>query len=509
MLWAAVFVVPLGGGALLIAESTRHEPGIVVVTALAVLGFLPVWASAVHQLGLAMRALLRARRDAGIRGTPPVTGPDARRVAVVMCTADDFDARRARACADQDIPVELIVLDDSRTPEMRAAVDGFARSFPCRVVRRPDRQGFKGGNLSHALEVLADGPELWLLVDSDQSLPRHAARELRSRMAKGVAVVQGMPVARAAQTRFTALLGALPETHLGVSQRGRTSPWFLGRVALLDTRALRAVGGVPGCVMEDIALTVELRRAGFRIVDAPEVRGEEDAPVDLRAFRVQQLKFLSGAVELVRRRGRAIVSAPIPLAERLDLLLGHLLVPAAILGGALALACGTVLAASGAFPLAMGIASAGATLAPLAAELARLLRAGRPLAAVRTALLLPALYGSLLFAALGTLVRLAVGEAARFTVTPKRAAAHGWVALLRAHRGEIALAGLGVALVAVSPAFVMPLAAPAAACLGFGLLGRYSTVASNSPSATRMLRRAPELASVAARTTRSPMRTTA
>ncbi|QEO09580.1 glycosyltransferase family 2 protein [Protaetiibacter larvae] len=503
-------VVPLVAATLVVSTFPADAP---VALAGAVFAFasVPVWASGIHQLVL-LFAASRVRS-----GEPPVAPVVVPRTAIVMCTADDFAAERARACAAQDVPVELVILDDSRTAEGRARVDRFVREHPARVIRRAERRGFKAGNLSNALEVLADEFPFWVLVDADQALAPDAVRRLHARRTPGVAVVQGRPVPRVAGSPFAALLGALPGTHLATSQSGRPAPWFLGRVALLDVAAVRAVGGVPRRVVEDVALTVELRAAGYRIVDAPEVLGEEDAPVDYPAFRVQQLKYLEGAFELVVRSGWRILRAPFPLAERLEILIAHLLVPAAVLGGGVAVIAGGVLAGARAFPVGAGVLAALAGLAPVAGELVRLLRAGRIARALAVALLVPAVYASLLVACLCALLRLLGGRAARFRVTPKHAVRRGAAMRLRVLLPELAVTGVALAGAAASGvgAFLPGVLLPVATAVALGVVplrGRPTqrAVAAISPRASRISRLSPALVSAASRTMRpSAPRTTA
>jgi len=484
----------------MVVAGTAGGPGVVPALGWAfALGSAPIWASGVHQLVL---MALAARRGVDPVPPPPASVPS---TAIVMCTADDFDPLRAGECAAQDVPVELVILDDSSTEEGRSRVDLFAQRHPARVIRRGDRRGHKAGNLDNALSVLGDRYRFWVLVDADQTLPPDAVRRLHARREPGVAIVQGRPVPRPAPG-LPALLGMLPAVHLAVSQRGRPASWFLGRVALVDVAALRAVGGVPWRVVEDVALTLEMRAAGYRIVDAPEVAGEEDAPVDYRAFRVQQLKYVEGAFELVTRSGSRALRAPIPWSERAEILFAHLLVPMSVAGGAVAVVAGGALASAHAFPTWAGPVSMAAALAPLAAELVRLVRCGRWARAVATATLVPVLYASLLVASLGVLARVCAGRAARFRVTPKGPAGFGIRGRLVRVAPELVVGALTIGAAAAGgmpallPAVLIPVGAAVALALAPAHGSAHRAVALISPFATRMSSSVPASTRSASRT---------
>ena len=73
------------------------------------------------------------------------------RVAILYTTANDFVAASAESCLRQSYPnFMLYLLDDSSDESYKAMVDEFAARDPKRiqVVRRPDRKGFKAGNLN-------------------------------------------------------------------------------------------------------------------------------------------------------------------------------------------------------------------------------------------------------------------------------------------------------------------------------------------------------------------------
>jgi cellulose synthase/poly-beta-1,6-N-acetylglucosamine synthase-like glycosyltransferase len=86
----------------------------------------------------------------------------------------DFQAEAIATCLNQDYPdFHVFLLDDSTRPEFRAAVEGFHAQHPERttLIRRATRQGFKAGNLNHALRGEAAAYPYFAVVDADERLP--------------------------------------------------------------------------------------------------------------------------------------------------------------------------------------------------------------------------------------------------------------------------------------------------------------------------------------------------
>ncbi|CAN7193109.1 glycosyltransferase [Microbacterium sp. LjRoot45] len=224
-----------------------------------------LWATGVRSAALWVRSVRQRAR----RAHAPHHDPAPLRVALLFCVAD-VDAAAVSVSMRQDVDVDTVILDDSRDPRSRSDIDRFARESGCRVVRRSNRTGFKAGNLNHALRVLRGSYDAYVVCDSDVVLPPGFVRVCAAELADPtVAVAQAAPVAALGRTAFARYFGPLLATHLAVTRRGRAGDGvsaFLGRGALLRAAALDDVGGVPEVVAEDLALTVALRRRGWRLV---------------------------------------------------------------------------------------------------------------------------------------------------------------------------------------------------------------------------------------------------
>ncbi len=379
-----------------------------------------LWATGARAAALWVRSVQQPRPS-----DAPHHDPAPLRVALLFCVADDFDAAAVAVSMRQDVDVDTVILDDSRDPRSRSDIDRFARESGCRVVRRSDRTGFKAGNLNHGLRVLRGSYDAYVVCDSDVVLPPGFVRVCAAELADPtVAVAQAAPVAAPGRTAFARYFGPLLATHLAVTRRGRAGHGvtaFLGRGALLRAAALDDVGGVPEVVAEDLALTVALRRRGWRLVDA-DIAFTEDFPVDYRAFRTQLRKTAEGAVEFLRRpavRG-------LPVREAIDVVGETALVPGAALAGATSIVSGAALAAGGTVPpLWALVLSALSGLMPLLPEAVRRARSRRLAAGVTFAIAAGALYASTMFVVVAAVVGGLLGRRAVFRVTPKRAGSLG------------------------------------------------------------------------------------
>lgn len=388
------------------------------------------------------------------------------RIALLYCVCDHIDADAVLTSSRQDVAVDVVVLDDSRDPDVVRRIDALGRRHGWRVLRRADRAGFKAGNLNAGVKALRGQYDAFLVCDSDVVLGPDVARLCAAALAdETVAVAQAAPTAAPGRTAFARYFGPLLDTHLGTTRRGRAAHGvtaFLGRGALVRAAAIEDVGGFPQVVAEDLAMTVALRRRGWRIVDV-DTSFTEDYPIDYGAFRVQMRKTAEGAVELLRHprwvRG-------LDFRVRADLLLETALVPAAALAGAATLVTGAALAGAGTPPpwWAM-VVSALAAAAPLLPEAVRRARSIRPAAGLAFVLVAGMLYASTTFVVLSAVLRTAGGRRATFWVTPKAARRGGFGPTMSLMRDELVLVPVVAAVAFIASGSPLALVGPAGPAL--------------------------------------------
>lgn len=433
-----------------------------------------VWFAGIRALVLWALSRRAARRAAGI-AVAPASGPGMR-VALLYCTADDLDEDALHASMRQSTAVDTVILDDSRDPAMRRRVDAFAAEHLAQVVRRPQRTGYKAGNLNHALAALRGRYDAYVVLDSDTRLPRGFAAAASAVLSSDprVACVQGVPDA-GGSSAFARLFGPLVRGHATGNHlpRGIAGfPLFCGRGAMLSARALDAVGGFPEAVAEDLALSVRLRGEGWRIVHRPDLVFGEAFPIDYAAFRTQAAKTAEGVAQFLRTA--RLARRRVPLRERLDALVEAALLPVGAVAGLAIAVGGSLLGAIGhPAPAAVVAVTALLALAPLAPGALLQARRNGAGAGLLFAVAASALYASVAVLTVRHAWAVARGRRAVFAITPKTGRRMRLREAVTAARVDIlsALALAAIALIVGMPALALPLALPAATAVALLVAG--------------------------------------
>jgi GT2 family glycosyltransferase len=417
-------------------------------------------------------------------GTSPVAASSSpsRRVALLYCTADDFDPTALHSSMAQQHPVTTVILDDSARDELRSAIDAFAIENGAEVIRRSTRSGFKAGNLNHGIELLLGRFDYFVVLDSDEVLPPHFVHRALQGFAdhRRTGIVQARHRASPSRTAFATTFAGILGTHIGISQAARARigfSSFLGHGAMISSACYRAAGPIPETVAEDLAFSFEARIAGYRIAYDHDLVCEEDYPVDYHAFRTQHTKIVEGTTEFLRNYWRRIIRSRLSVAEKLDLLLEQLTFPLLATAGAVLMLANLLLAALGGTadqPL-WAIAVTGlCAAAPLLPETVRVVRQRGLVAGGTFLAMASALYGSTLIVTLRATAKVIFGGAAVFRVTPKTERRAGRWGTLVALWLELAVtvAAVWVALALTGSLIpALPVAGAAIAALAFASFG--------------------------------------
>lgn len=250
-------------------------------------------------------------------------------VAVLYTTCNDFVEESARSCLKIDYAeFHLYILDDSTSDAHKKRIDRFAQenTEQVTVIRRPDRTGFKAGNLNYALTTCVS-ERYFAIIDADELVPVDF-------LARLVPYLEADPDCgfvqanhRCQQRGATRLQR---DMHLGIDVHWK---WyqplrnkfgfvmFLGHGALLRRSCWEKIGGFPEIVSEDLAYAIALREEGYYGVFAEDVMCVEAFPETVRAFRIRHVKWTRGTCEFLHHWGlRLMRSRKIPLAEKLDIL---------------------------------------------------------------------------------------------------------------------------------------------------------------------------------------------
>jgi cellulose synthase/poly-beta-1,6-N-acetylglucosamine synthase-like glycosyltransferase len=297
---------------------------------------------------------------------------DAPAVAILYTTANDFVEESALSCVQQEYPnFTVYILDDSSDPEFRARVDRFAAGHPerVRVVRRPDRKGFKAGNLNHGLSTVASREELFALADADEILPTDFLSRLVPRLLADdrCGFVQANHRCNPASGGWLArTMGEGIDIHWRWYHPLRNRFGFvmlLGHGALIRRVCWEEIGGFPELVTEDLAFSLRARERGWRGFFAEDVICYEDFPETVRAFRVRHMKWTRGNCEfLTKEMARAIRSREVPWVEKLDIFFPTLNLPFSLFYFLFVIDANLVLASLFGHPIPVSLSFGGSEL---------------------------------------------------------------------------------------------------------------------------------------------------
>jgi cellulose synthase/poly-beta-1,6-N-acetylglucosamine synthase-like glycosyltransferase len=258
----------------------------------------------------------------------PISEPDSRLpfVSVVIPVYDEPPEVLRAALASWDRvrypSFEVILADDSPVP---AEVD----TSRVRVIRRDNREGFKGGALRNAFRQLHPDSEWMFVFDADYVVDPDILARFSAHFRPGVGGIQGFMAMGLNQERshlvqFSEALHDIAGTLLVGRFRHGGFVGVQGTVQAYRVEAIRSLGGIAPefTANEDLDTTFRLRKAGWKIVYDPNIVGQGLAPDTYRAFFVQITRWTATTVREYRRHwGSFARSREVPFVEKVDSLL--------------------------------------------------------------------------------------------------------------------------------------------------------------------------------------------
>jgi exo-beta-1,3-glucanase (GH17 family)/cellulose synthase/poly-beta-1,6-N-acetylglucosamine synthase-like glycosyltransferase len=211
---------------------------------------------------------------------------------------------------------EVIILDNNtQDPEVWRPVEAHSRSLGAhfRFFHFEQIKGFKGGALNRALALTDPAAVYVAVIDSDyQVQPFWLRRVIPYFASPGIALVQGPQDYRdARQNLFKAM--AYEEYrgffHIGMVERNEHNAIIQhGTMTIVAKAALEEVDGwSEWCITEDTELGLKLFEAGYEAAYVPQSMGSGLMPDTLEAFMTQRYRWVYGAMQMLKRHGRAIV----------------------------------------------------------------------------------------------------------------------------------------------------------------------------------------------------------
>jgi len=285
------------------------------------------WLYGLYNLSVVTFAIYTRRRDRSqaVESSPSTAFRPA--VAVLYTTCNDFVEAGAASCVRLDYAnFHVYILDDSSSETQKRRIDCFAAKHPSvTVVRRPDRRGFKAGNLNYALKHVVSEP-LFVIADSDEILPKNFLSRLVPRIVAdpqcGFIQANHRCIKQGSKLQRDMCRGIDIHWEWYQPLRNRFGfVMFLGHGALLRKSCWEEVGGFPELVSEDLAYAIAIREKGYYGTFAADVTCLEEFPASVRAFRIRHVKWTRGTCEFLHRfAGRLIRSKNISWSEKLDIL---------------------------------------------------------------------------------------------------------------------------------------------------------------------------------------------
>lgn len=228
-----------------------------------------------------------------------------------------------RAIAELNVSeaFDIFVLSDTDVPGIIDAEEHAFRSFERGASsrafyrRRLNKRGKKAGNIGEWVRRFGSAYESMVILDADSVMTGEALVALVNRMEDepDLGIVQTTPTIVGARTLFArylqfgvSLYGPVSAAGLAWWSGGEGGYW--GHNAILRTRAFASCAGLPplrgaipfnGDILSHDAIEAALmRRAGWRVVVAPEITGSyEEAPPTLVEFAKRDRRWCHGNIQ--------------------------------------------------------------------------------------------------------------------------------------------------------------------------------------------------------------------
>ena len=238
--------------------------------------------------------------------------------------------RLIAAVAALDYPanrLQIQVLDDSDdiTTEIIGLAVSSARAagVDIRHIRRPDREGYKGGALAHGLKT-ASG-EYIAIFDADFLPEAGTLKSIMPHFTSGPQI--GCIQARWGHINqhsswLTRSQAAGIDGHFLVQQETRSAEGlflnFNGTGGVWRRDCIEDAGGWQGDTLtEDLDLSYRAQLRGWRILYLPHVSVPGELPVHIGAFKRQQFRWAKGSIQTARKLLSDLWRSRMPLRIKL------------------------------------------------------------------------------------------------------------------------------------------------------------------------------------------------
>jgi cellulose synthase/poly-beta-1,6-N-acetylglucosamine synthase-like glycosyltransferase len=238
--------------------------------------------------------------------------------------------RLIRSVAAMDYPrdrLEIQVLDDSDDGTVEAAAEEVERlrgeGLDIVHVRRPDRHGYKAGALDYGMKR-AKGDFL-LIFDADFVPRPELLKEVVPYFSDDrVGMVQvrwdhlNADYSLLSRVQSISLDGHFVVEHEARAKNGMFFN-FNGTAGIWRKDCIEAAGGWHhDTLTEDLDLSYRAQLAGWRFVFLRDVTCPAELPVDMRAFKSQQFRWVKGSVQVAKKILPRIWTSDLSFAKKLE-----------------------------------------------------------------------------------------------------------------------------------------------------------------------------------------------
>lgn len=230
-------------------------------------------------------------------------------VAILYTTKDDFQETALESCLAQTYDnFTVYILDDSANAEIRAKIDAFVSAHSrLKLLRRDNKQGFKAGNLNHALRQIGSEYEYFAVSDADSIFPEDFLEKLMPYffLDEKIAFVQANQKANPKQdsefARIFSFNTDLHWNHYVPVKEEYGFMMFYGHGAIVKTSAWKEIGGFPEVASEDLAFSSFLREKDYQGIFARDVYCYEEFPLTYKRMRKRNNRWAKGAAEYLEK----------------------------------------------------------------------------------------------------------------------------------------------------------------------------------------------------------------
>ena len=220
--------------------------------------------------------------------------------------------------------IRIYLLDDSTNDKDKNNMEQLSKRFDAVLIRRPDRIGYKAGNLNNAVSNYVT-EKYFAIFDSDQAPePEFLEQTMDYFSDAEVGFVQtpqhfinnGTPIERAQQLGTNIFYQA----QCLSKAEDKTMP-FCGTNLVVRTEIFKLVKGFSYyTATEDIEVGLRMNEAGYHGAFVPKVLVHGYAPTDFSAYSSQQYRWANGNLAILRNNWLRIFFGKFSLRQQVHIL---------------------------------------------------------------------------------------------------------------------------------------------------------------------------------------------